>query len=160
MVIHLYIITFNSQIELKLRLKLLCLPGVAAIHLHLKSQSVGLLHGGDAVWGTVLRLGTEELAGASRSGDIRETRQWGPEVPAADRVAVLRQRVQNGARRHHKAAAGPTEAGGGAGTDIREVEGHVGQNQDHTENGAQTGKQGENSKVAVGCRGLLSDQPR
>lgn len=92
----------------------------------------------------MLRLGTEKLAGAHGKRNTGQARQWWAKVPAADCMAVLRQRTQNSARRHHKATAGPAEAGGRAGTNIGEMEGHVGQNQDHAEKRDQTGKQGGN----------------
>lgn len=49
-----YISNYMLNVELT---ELLCVTGTAAIHLHLQPEGVGLLHGGDAFRGALLRLG-------------------------------------------------------------------------------------------------------
>lgn len=120
-----------------------CVAGPAAIHFRFQPEGVGLLLGGNSVWRTPIRLGAEEPAGEPGRGDSRESWHRRSKVSAAHRVAVLRQPKQGDARRHHQTAARSAEPGGWARPDIGEVEGHVGQNQDHTEDWDQTGKQSE-----------------
>lgn len=77
--------------------------GAEALQQHFQPEGLGLLHGGDALRGTLLRLGAG--AAGARGGGGSAGHQRSPDQ-AQDHLAVLRQPQPRGARRHLQAAGG------------------------------------------------------